>query len=87
MLSMGIVDRTAVSDARDWSEYRLTRKGWSLFPVIHALMSWGDAYAAPNGPPVSLEHKCGHAPGYMVVCQCCGDPLKVRDIRFLESSE
>jgi DNA-binding HxlR family transcriptional regulator len=46
---------------RPRSEYRLTEKGIELFPVIVALMTWGDKYAgAPEGPPVELTHRdCG----------------------------
>jgi DNA-binding HxlR family transcriptional regulator len=43
------------------SEYRLTEKGLELFPVIVALMQWGNKYAAsPAGPTVELTHRdCG----------------------------
>src|ERR1700729_2228342 len=36
---------------RPRSEYRLTEKGMDLFPVIAALLAWGDKHAAgPAGP-------------------------------------
>jgi DNA-binding HxlR family transcriptional regulator len=43
------------------SEYRLTEKGLDLFPVIVALLEWGNKYAAnPEGPVVELTHReCG----------------------------
>ncbi len=46
---------------RPRSEYRLTEKGIDLFPVIVALMTWGDKYASEaSGPPVVLTHRdCG----------------------------
>lgn len=42
-------------------EYRLTGKGLDLYPVLVALMEWGDRYAPdPAGPPVLLRHRdCG----------------------------
>jgi DNA-binding HxlR family transcriptional regulator len=42
-------------------EYRLTEKGHALFPVIVALMHWGDAWLPRSGPvPVTLTHReCG----------------------------
>ena len=42
-------------------EYRLTAKGLDLYPVLVALMQWGDRYAAgPAGPQVLLRHRdCG----------------------------
>jgi DNA-binding HxlR family transcriptional regulator len=42
-------------------EYRLTQKGLDLYPVLVALMGWGDKYAAgPAGSQVQLTHRdCG----------------------------
>jgi DNA-binding HxlR family transcriptional regulator len=43
------------------TEYRLTEKGIDLFPVIAALLAWGDKHASwPGGPAVVLTHRdCG----------------------------
>ncbi len=42
-------------------EYRLTEKGFDLYPVLVAIADWGDRYLAdPWGPPVEFEHRdCG----------------------------
>jgi DNA-binding HxlR family transcriptional regulator len=42
-------------------EYRLTGKGRDLYPIMVALMHWGDQHATgPEGPPVLLTHRdCG----------------------------
>jgi DNA-binding HxlR family transcriptional regulator len=42
-------------------EYRLTQKGLDLYPVLVALMEWGDKHAVgPAGPQVQLTHRdCG----------------------------
>jgi DNA-binding HxlR family transcriptional regulator len=37
-------------------QYRLTEQGAELFPVLVALMQWGDRWLAPAGPPVELRH-------------------------------
>ncbi|SRR6266487_4848343 len=46
---------------RQRDEYRLTRKGLDLYPILVALMRWGDTWAGdPAGPPVKLHHRdCG----------------------------
>jgi DNA-binding HxlR family transcriptional regulator len=46
---------------RSRSEYRLTEKGLALFPMLVALLEWGNAYAVtPAGPVVELTHRdCG----------------------------
>ncbi|HEX4811769.1 MAG TPA: helix-turn-helix domain-containing protein [Nonomuraea sp.] len=46
---------------RQRDEYRLTDKGRDLYPMLVALMHWGDKYlAGAEGPPVLLTHRgCG----------------------------
>jgi len=46
---------------RSRDEYRLTDKGLDLYPVLVALMEWGDTHAVgPAGPQVLLQHRdCG----------------------------
>ncbi|GAA2813657.1 winged helix-turn-helix transcriptional regulator [Nonomuraea dietziae] len=48
---------------RQRDEYRLTQKGRDLYPILVALMHWGDKYVADDdGPPVLLTHRdCGAA--------------------------
>ena len=51
---------------RPRSEYRLTGKGLELFPVIAAMLAWGDKYAVPpGGPAVGLTHRDCGAPVYL----------------------
>jgi DNA-binding HxlR family transcriptional regulator len=39
-------------------EYRLTDKGLDLYPVLVALMAWGNQHAVgPEGPQVLLRHR------------------------------
>ncbi|MFI6265481.1 winged helix-turn-helix transcriptional regulator [Micromonospora sp. NPDC051006] len=42
-------------------EYRLTDKGLDLWPVLVAVLGWGDRYLAdPEGSPLAVEHRdCG----------------------------
>jgi DNA-binding HxlR family transcriptional regulator len=54
---------------RSRHEYRLTEKGLDLYPIIAALMEWGDRYAAPGGPPVTLTHRdCGQPVRLQLTC-------------------
>ncbi|HWG13428.1 MAG TPA: helix-turn-helix domain-containing protein, partial [Streptosporangiaceae bacterium] len=59
----GLLRRVPYREAgqRARHEYRLTDKGRDLYPVMVALMHWGDQYATgPEGPPVRLTHRdCG----------------------------
>ena len=51
------------------SEYRLTEKGADLFPVLVALMQWGDKWALEGGSRVELTHAgCGGNVGVSLAC-------------------
>lgn len=84
LVAEGIVEKKPYTGARDWNYYRLTRKGKDLFPVLNALMAWGDRYAAPpGGPPYIFKHECGHAAGHRVICAYCGDDILPRTIAIV----
>jgi DNA-binding HxlR family transcriptional regulator len=54
-------------------EYRLTKKGISLWPVVRSLVAWGDDHYAPNGPRRIFYHDLDGAPidssGHCTGCQ------------------
>ena len=58
------------SGQRSRDEYRLTDKGLDLYPVLVALMEWGDRYAGEaHGPPVLLRHRdCGEPVRLQLTC-------------------
>jgi DNA-binding HxlR family transcriptional regulator len=51
-------------------EYRLTTKGMDLYPILVALMQWGDRNATPAaGPYTLLIHRdCGAPVGLELTC-------------------
>jgi DNA-binding MarR family transcriptional regulator len=55
---------------RSRTEYRLTEKGLDLYPVLVAMIEWGDKYAVgPAGPQVLLRHRdCGEPVQLQVSC-------------------
>ena len=63
-------------------EYRLTEKGLALYPVIHALVDWGDAYMSGQaGAPIIRRHKtCGHVMKQVPTCSVCGEIISPLDI-------
>ena len=59
------------SGQRSRDEYRLTDKGLDLYPVLVALMQWGDRHAVgSSGPQVLLRHRyCGEPLQLQMACQ------------------
>jgi DNA-binding HxlR family transcriptional regulator len=79
----GILTRTQYSEHPPRYEYRLTEKGKALFPVIAALLRWGDEWTAgPDGPPVLLVHQpCGEPIHAMLTCPNCQGEVTATNTR------
>lgn len=62
-------------------EYRLTEKGWDLFPALVALMQFGNKHLADGGEPGwRVQHKaCGHHVVAEVRCSHDHEVLTPRD--------
>lgn len=78
----GILEKVAYQQRPTRYEYRLTPKGLELYPVILALVHWGDAhYAGADGPPMVHRHKaCGHEFRSQLCCSECGEPVEARSV-------
>jgi DNA-binding HxlR family transcriptional regulator len=81
LVDHGIVQRVRYMEHPDRYEYLLTEKGRDLFPVITALMAWGDKWASPDGAPMLFKHSCGHTVGADAVCSECGAPMGLESVR------
>jgi DNA-binding HxlR family transcriptional regulator len=80
LVGAGILARRQYCEHPARYEYRLTDAGRDLYPVITTLMRWGDKYlAGDDGPPMVLQHHCGHRVVAEVICQACGEPLQAAD--------
>ena len=80
----GLVERTVdPDDARRWC-YALTAKGRELYPVLLALMAWGDKWmAAPGRQPVLVVHtRCGQVTAAVPCCSVCRTPLALEELEF-----
>jgi DNA-binding HxlR family transcriptional regulator len=82
LVEEGILVKVPYQERPTRYEYRLTEKGIDLWPVLMALMQFGDRYYAPDGPPVLVEHRdCGGAVDSHLTCERCGARLGARDVR------
>ena len=83
---LGIVERPSISAGKEGLSYALTRKGADLYPVVSALMAWGDDYASPDGPPIVAKHVCGGAVGHNLTCETCGGAVHHGQLSFIAGS-
>jgi DNA-binding HxlR family transcriptional regulator len=68
---------------RERYEYRLTQAGLDLYPVLVALVQWGDAYLAlDGGPPLVPQHRdCGEKVSVVLRC-AAGHEATPREVAF-----
>ena len=63
-------------------EYRLTRKGVDLIPVLIALLQWGDVHVRDDPPPITLYDEQTGEPVRVEMVTSSGRPLSsVRNLR------
>jgi len=63
-------------------DYRLTRKGLALYPVLMSLGRWGDEWMeAGEGVPLSyVHHSCGKPTQAAITCSECGEALRPQEV-------
>ena len=67
-----------------YSEYVLTDKGLSLWPVVRDLLSWGDEYYSVNGPRRVFRHaQDAGTIGPDGTCATCGSVVPPSDLLVL----
>jgi DNA-binding HxlR family transcriptional regulator len=83
LVESGILERLPYSERPPRFDYRLTAKGRDLYPILVAMMQWGDRHGGhEDGPPVVLYHEpCGHLADPRLTCAHCGEPIDAREVR------
>jgi DNA-binding HxlR family transcriptional regulator len=74
LVGHGLLERRPIAGNAEPHEYVPTLKGRDVSPILTALLQWGDAYAAPDGPPrVQVHIPCGHDAHPRLHCSHCGE--------------
>lgn len=82
LVEQGVLTRVKYSDKPPRHEYRLTRKGLALYPVLMTLGRWGDEWMDKgDGPPVEYFHqRCGKKTRPVLTCSECGEDLRPQHV-------
>jgi DNA-binding HxlR family transcriptional regulator len=84
LVDFGILERRPYEESakRQRSEYRLTDAGLDLYPVIVAMMEWGNKHGGfIDGPPMLLRHRtCGEVTHPKLTCDHCGEEVLAREV-------
>lgn len=83
LVASGLMERTEVRGRGNPCDYRLTDRGRDLFPVVVALMQWGDRWIAGEGrsPIRLLDRQSGEEIAPMQVVSSSGRALSLADVR------
>jgi len=82
LVKAGVLSKVAYQQRPRRYEYRLTDVGLDLYPVMMAIVHWGDVHrAGRRGRPLLYEHqRCGHPFDPVTVCSVCGEPISPREV-------
>lgn len=81
LVENGLFSRTPYQEHPLRYEYQLTDKGRDLWPVMFALLRWGDKHVYPDAPPIVHSHKhCGGAVSDRRTCEACGAEVGPEDV-------
>lgn len=82
LVEFEVLKKVPYQDRQERFEYRLTEKGRELYPVLQALVAWGDKWMDEGmGPPLLYHHKtCGKVFTPIMVCSECREPITARDV-------
>lgn len=82
LVEEGVLEKRAYQERPVRYEYRLTPVGFDLYPVVMAIVAWGNRHrAGKDGPPLLHHHKtCGHDFTPVMTCSECGEVLDARDV-------
>ena len=83
LVRTGILRRIPYQETPKRHEYILTQKGLDLYPIVMAIVHWGDVYmAGKKGRPLLHTHDlCGKDFDPVMVCSECGEPLSPKQVR------
>jgi DNA-binding HxlR family transcriptional regulator len=82
LVRLGVLRRVPYQETPKRHEYILTQKGLDLYPIMMAIVHWGDTHMVDErGRPLLHEHQgCGKTFDPVLVCSECGEPLSAKQV-------
>ncbi|MEP5763264.1 MAG: helix-turn-helix domain-containing protein [Halieaceae bacterium] len=82
LVQQGVFNREAYQQRPQRFEYRLSRKGLALYPVMMTIAQWGNEWCDDgNGAPIEYLHRsCGQHTHAVLSCSECGERLQPAEV-------
>jgi DNA-binding HxlR family transcriptional regulator len=83
LVRCGVLRRVLYQSRPKRYEYILTQKGLDLYPIMMAIVHWGDVHMVDErGRPLLHKHKlCGETFDPVMTCSECGEPLSPKEVQ------
>ncbi|MFT6052031.1 MAG: DNA-binding HxlR family transcriptional regulator [Halioglobus sp.] len=83
LVEHGVLVKVPYNDRPVRYEYRLTRKGLGLYPVLMSLTRWGDEWMdGGEGVPLEYVHSpCESTMVPVLACSECGEALRPEEVK------
>lgn len=85
LVAVGIFTRAQYQQNPPRSEYPLTARGESLYPLVIALRQWAGDWLPQGSKAATLVHRCGQPLVVDVVCGHCGQKPWPKDVGALNA--
>ncbi len=78
----GVLNKVEYQNNPPRFEYRLTKKGVGLYPVLMMMVKWGDEHLDQGkGAPMVYKHEaCGHYFKPQLSCSECSEPIGANEV-------
>ncbi|MGD1057487.1 MAG: helix-turn-helix domain-containing protein [Solirubrobacteraceae bacterium] len=82
LVSQGIFEEHPYGPSKSRVEYQLAQAGRDIFPIVVALLQWGDKHLVGScGPSIVLRHThCGNDADPLLVCRACREPIELSKV-------
>ncbi|TQK29880.1 helix-turn-helix domain-containing protein [Arthrobacter sp. SLBN-53] len=82
LVDAGMIVKHRYRTEPDWYEYHLAEHAHEVVPALLAVAQWAETHRDDQSTIRALRHTvCGELTTPVVTCNCCGEPLRARDLQ------
>jgi DNA-binding HxlR family transcriptional regulator len=85
LTELDLLKKVGYSSTSTRFEYRFTDKGRDLYPIMTALLKFGDSWLRKEDEPLPLQlihRNCGKAFSPLITCSACNEPIEPGHVQY-----
>lgn len=80
LVTAKLFSREPYQDSPPRYEYRLTQRGFDLYPIALHMIEWGRRRTSLKSDVTLVHAACGHSLSVRAACRCCGEEVRAEDL-------